>query len=132
MLPTLWLLLLILRAPAAEGQPEPIEFERDVRPILEKRCQPCHFPGGKMHEKLPFDQAATIHKLGTKLFTRIKDEEEREVIRRFLSGGVRASQQLAQARVACPAHRELRAVAQHGHAAVLGVELELLDALDVQ
>ena len=65
--------------------PANIEFARDVRPILEKRCQPCHFPGGKMYDKLPFDRAETIDKLGTKLFTRIKKDDEQAVIRGFLA-----------------------------------------------
>ena len=60
-------------------------FASDIRPILESSCQPCHFQGGKMYEKLPFDKPETITKLGTKLFTRIKNEEERRIIREFLS-----------------------------------------------
>jgi len=61
------------------------DFAHDVRPILEKHCQPCHFEGGKMYERLPFDRAETIQRLGTKLFTRIKAEDEQAVIRRFLA-----------------------------------------------
>ena len=38
-----------------------------------------------MYEKLPFDKPETIIKLGTKLFTRIKNEDERRIIREFLS-----------------------------------------------
>jgi len=38
-----------------------------------------------MYEKLPFDKPKTITKLGTKLFTRIKDENQQRVIREFLS-----------------------------------------------
>ena len=60
-------------------------FASDVRPILESSCQPCHFQGGQMYEKLPFDKPETITKLGTKLFTRIKNEDEQRVIREFLS-----------------------------------------------
>ena len=60
-------------------------FASDIRPILQSRCQPCHFQGGKMYEKLPFDKSETITKLGTKLFTRIKDEDQQRVIREFLS-----------------------------------------------
>ena len=37
-----------------------------------------------MYERLPFDRPETIVKLGTKLFTRIHDEQQRELIRRFL------------------------------------------------
>ena len=38
-----------------------------------------------MYEKLPFDKAETITKLGTKLFSRIKNEDEQRIIREFLS-----------------------------------------------
>jgi polyisoprenoid-binding protein YceI len=61
-----------------------VAFAADVQPILERRCQPCHFPGGIMHAKLPFDSAATILALGERLFTRIDDPEEQARIRAFL------------------------------------------------
>src|SRR4029453_3447016 len=60
-------------------------FASDIRPILESRCQPCHFQGGQMYEMLPFDKPETITKLGSKLFTRIKNEDQQRVIREFLS-----------------------------------------------
>ena len=59
-------------------------FDKTIKPILQARCQPCHFQGGKMHDKLPFDKPETITRLGTKLFGRIKDEKEQHVIREFL------------------------------------------------
>src|SRR5262249_782974 len=59
-------------------------FASDIRPILQSSCQPCHFQGGQMYEKLPF-KPETITKLGTKLFTRIKNEDQQRVIREFLS-----------------------------------------------
>ena len=37
-----------------------------------------------MYERLPFDRPDTIKKLGTKLFTRIHDENHRRLIRDFL------------------------------------------------
>lgn len=62
-----------------------IDFATQVRPILETRCTPCHFAGGKLYQRLPFDRAETIYALGTKLFTRIKDEHEQRLIREFLA-----------------------------------------------
>jgi len=62
-----------------------IDFGTQVKPILEAKCQGCHFRGGKMYDKLPFDRPETIKTLGTKLFTRIHDENERKVIREFLA-----------------------------------------------
>ena len=71
----------------ARGLPRQAEsnFKTDVQPILEHRCTPCHFAGGKMYGKLPFDRPETIARLGEKLFTRIKNEDERAAIRRFLA-----------------------------------------------
>ena len=61
------------------------DFEKEIKPIFQSRCMPCHFQGGKVYDKLPFDQPETIVRLGTKLFTRIKDEQQRAVIRAFLA-----------------------------------------------
>jgi hypothetical protein len=63
----------------------PVDFAADLRPILEARCQPCHFPGGVMYERRPFDRAETITDLGTRLFTRLKDENDRRVVSAFLA-----------------------------------------------
>jgi hypothetical protein len=78
-----WWLAMKLIAAKSEP-PRNVEFQRDVRPILEQRCQPCHFQGGKMYATLPFDRPETIRKLGPKLFTRIKKEREQAVIRVYL------------------------------------------------
>lgn len=61
-----------------------LDFNKDILPLVSK-CQPCHFTGGKMYAQLPFDKPQTIRKLGTKLFTRIKDEKAQTLIRRFLA-----------------------------------------------
>ena len=68
-------------SPAAAAK---VDFERQIKPILEEKCQPCHFNGGTMYQRLPFDRPATITTLGTKLFSRIKDEEQRRLIKEFL------------------------------------------------
>ena len=66
-----------------------VTFDADVAPILAKKCTPCHYAGGKMYDKLPFDRPETIVKLGERLFTRIKDERERATIRKFLAASRR-------------------------------------------
>jgi hypothetical protein len=59
-------------------------FESELRPLLEQRCGRCHFPGGRMHERLPFDDEATVRMLGReKLFTRIEDEDGRRIVDAF-------------------------------------------------
>lgn len=62
-----------------------VDFATQIKPLLESRCTPCHFAGGKMYQRLPFDRPETIYTLGTKLFTRIKDENEQRLIREFLA-----------------------------------------------
>jgi hypothetical protein len=61
------------------------DFATEIKPIFQTRCQPCHFPGGKVYDKMPFDKPETITKLGPKLFTRIKDEKEKRLISDFLN-----------------------------------------------
>ena len=65
--------------------PKKPDFESEIKPIFQGRCQPCHFAGGKVYDRLPFDKPETITRLGTKLFTRIKDEKEQRLIREFLA-----------------------------------------------
>jgi hypothetical protein len=82
------LLLAMALAASTDTPPKaaaPVDFDKQIEPILKAKCQPCHFPGGKMYEKRPFDRPATIVALGEKLFTRIKDEHERKLIRTFLA-----------------------------------------------
>ena len=71
-------------AAAAAPAAVPIQFETQVRPILQ-RCSPCHFEGGKMYARLPFDTPETVVKLGEKLFTRIRADSDQAVIRAFLA-----------------------------------------------
>lgn len=82
-----WLLGRLMAAESSATAPpaKPVDFTRDVRPILERRCQPCHFQGGKMYARLPFDRPETITKLGERLFTRIKEKDEQAVLRAFLA-----------------------------------------------
>ena len=61
------------------------DFDNEIKSIFQARCQPCHFSGGQVYDKMPFDKPETITRLGTKLFTRIKDEKERALIREFLA-----------------------------------------------
>ena len=62
-----------------------IDFDTQLKPIFQSKCMPCHFNGGKVYDRLPFDNPTTIRKLGTRLFTRIKDEHDRKLIEDFLT-----------------------------------------------
>jgi hypothetical protein len=67
-------------------QPDSISFTTHIQPILVTRCSPCHFTGGKMYAKMPFDKAATILQPEARngILRRIKDEQENELIKRFM------------------------------------------------
>jgi hypothetical protein len=80
-----FLLTMALAASTTTQPKQPVDFEKEIEPILKAKCQPCHFSGGKMYEKRPFDRPETIVALGEKLFTRIHDEKERALIRTFLA-----------------------------------------------
>ena len=62
-----------------------VDFDTQIQPIFKSNCMPCHFTGGKMYDRLPFDKPETIRKLGVKVFTRIKAEDERRLIENFLT-----------------------------------------------
>ena len=70
---------------AVQTPEERVDFDTQVKPIFQSKCMPCHFSGGQMYDRLPFDQPATIKKLGFKVFTRIKEENDRKLIEDFLT-----------------------------------------------
>lgn len=61
-----------------------INFETDIKPILQTRCTPCHFPGGKMYDRLPFDKPETIKAHPEGILKRIKDPDEVKKLKTFL------------------------------------------------
>jgi hypothetical protein len=73
-----------VKAPAVPASAR-VDFASQIQPILAAKCQPCHFPGGKVYGPMPFDRAETVLRLREKLFTRIKDEDPRRTIREFLA-----------------------------------------------
>ena len=62
-----------------------VDFDTQVKPIFKSKCMPCHFSGGQMYDSLPFDKPETIRKLGVKVFTRIKEDDDRKLIEAFLT-----------------------------------------------
>ncbi len=71
-------------ASASSASKVKVDFDTQVKPILQSKCMPCHFNGGQMYDRLPFDKPAKIRKLGARLFTRIKEENDRRLIEDFL------------------------------------------------
>ena len=60
-----------------------IHFASQIQPILVKNCSPCHFTGGKMYERMPFDKDSTIINHQAGILRRIKGEEN-TLIRSFV------------------------------------------------
>jgi hypothetical protein len=76
-------------APAAAPSPpaparEAVSFDASVKPLLARTCTPCHVPGGRMYERMPFDRPETIlaHKEG--ILRRMKAPDDRQRLERWL------------------------------------------------
>jgi len=52
-----------------------INFTTQIQPILVKHCSPCHFTGGKMYERMPFDKDTTIVNHQAGILRRIKGDD---------------------------------------------------------
>jgi len=77
------------KPPAPAPAPAPakaVTFTADIAPMLAANCQPCHFKGGKVFDRLPFDEYETVRKVGAKLNTRLKDKNA-DLVTRWLKGG---------------------------------------------
>lgn len=78
-------------APPAEANPAAVApapsdvFRAQVAPILAQRCAPCHNPGGKMYDRLPFDDPATVAGHPEGILKRIKDPAEHSLIERWIA-----------------------------------------------
>ena len=59
-------------------------FSTQVLPLLQQKCSPCHFDGGKMYEKMPFDKGLTILKHESGILKRFGDKPGAELIRLFI------------------------------------------------
>ncbi|HET6723906.1 MAG TPA: hypothetical protein VFH07_14200 [Chitinophagaceae bacterium] len=60
-----------------------IDFIKQVQPVLVKNCSPCHFTGGKMYDRMPFDKDTTIVNHEKGILKRIKGDEN-AVIKTFI------------------------------------------------
>lgn len=62
-------------------------YQKDVFPLLQANCNPCHFPGGKVYSRMPFDDYKTVASLGKKLNTRLKKQKQQALINRWIELG---------------------------------------------
>ena len=64
----------------------PVSFEASVKPLLARTCTPCHVPGGRMYERLPFDRADVVLAHKDRILRRLKNPDDRAVLERWLAG----------------------------------------------
>jgi uncharacterized membrane protein len=56
-----------------------------VKEMLSRNCTPCHEPGGKMYEKLPFDNPEVIRTHSEPILKRINKLEDKKLMEDWLS-----------------------------------------------
>jgi cytochrome c553 len=68
-------------SPASDAPAAPASdaFASTVRPVLIARCAPCHEPGGKMYDSLPFDKGQTITSHSEGVLKRLKGDDRAAV-----------------------------------------------------
>lgn len=59
-------------------------FQSEVKPLLMRRCAPCHAPGGRLYDRLPFDDPAIVRPRYEKMKSRLKPDEQ-AVLERWLA-----------------------------------------------
>ena len=62
-------------AASPTATPAPDLFLTSVRPMLAQKCAPCHEPGGKLYEKLPFDDRTVVADHAPGMMKRLKGED---------------------------------------------------------
>jgi hypothetical protein len=68
-----------------------INYNVEVLPILQAKCTPCHFTGGKMYDKMPFDNSLTILSHEAGVLKRIKDQSEAALIKQFIKQRIKGN-----------------------------------------
>ena len=61
-----------------------VNYNKDLLPVLQKKCSPCHFAGGKMYERMPFDNSLTILSHEAGILKRFKDQPGAALIKQFI------------------------------------------------
>ena len=66
-------------APTATPAEAPDLFTSSVRPVLASHCAPCHEPGGKMYDRLPFDDPTVVADHSAGVLRRLKGDDRAAV-----------------------------------------------------
>src|SRR5262245_31536309 len=74
----------IPQQPSVQTKPAAPGFE-PVKIMLSTNCAPCHNPGGKMYERLPFDNAEVVRTHSSPILGRLKKPEDKKLLEDWLS-----------------------------------------------
>ncbi|MCI0707587.1 MAG: hypothetical protein L0Y80_08910 [Ignavibacteriae bacterium] len=66
-----------------------VTFGQQIAPLLKTNCSPCHFEGGQVYGRYPFDDYVTVKKLGEQLNTRLKEKGQKSLVTDWLKSGAR-------------------------------------------
>jgi hypothetical protein len=72
----------VIASPAQK--PNTLGFQ-PVKQMLSTNCSPCHNPGGKMYERLPFDDPKTVRAHSTGIAGRLDKPEDKKLLEEWLS-----------------------------------------------
>lgn len=64
--------------------PDSIAFKKEVMPLLQSKCSPCHFEGGKMYERMPFDKATTLSTHAAGILRRLNDANDKQLVEKYI------------------------------------------------
>jgi hypothetical protein len=60
-------------------------FRKTIQPILSARCGQCHDPGGRMYDRLPFDDPQVVSSHSAGILRRLKGED-RAAVEKWVAG----------------------------------------------
>jgi hypothetical protein len=70
--------------PPVQAKPAIKGFE-PVKQMLSNNCSPCHNPGGKMYERLPFDNPEVVRTHSMPISGRLKKPDDKKLLEDWLS-----------------------------------------------
>ena len=56
-----------------------------VKTMLSRNCAPCHDPGGKMYEPLPFDNPQVVRSRSASILQRLNSQDDKRVMESWLA-----------------------------------------------
>ncbi len=83
-----FLFLLLGLSLQSRGIPN-VTFQQNILPLLKTKCTPCHFEGGKVYDRLPFDDYQTVYTLRSRLNTRLKTKGQQSLVNRWIQSGAK-------------------------------------------